>query len=421
QPAQPPVAGSSSSAAHYGRTPLSDLIGRGEGGYDSFNRGRAGDAGSAVLAISQMTVGEVMRRQSLGAHDPERLFAVGKFQMIPGTLREAAAHLHVDANAPLTPELQERMFAEYLVSDKRPAVRSYVTGPGGAQALGSAQLALAQEFASVADPRTGRSYYDGDSAGNHSSISAGEVQHALDRMRELYRSNVARGLAPAEAYAAIGGGAPSRVPGAVAPTGEPLLRDGARGDDVHRLQQRLHDRGVTDSAGRPVVIDGEFGQRTAEAIRGFQRAHGLHVDGVAGRETWSALEANVHAAPSPPLGDPRHPDAALLRQATSAMDRLEASIGRVHDATTERASALLVVAARREGLTSIEHVLLADDGRRLFAVQGELGSPLSRMAFVDTDQATRQSVADSTRELAGLSPAPDGERTQAPPVRALAH
>ncbi|TBR07234.1 MAG: hypothetical protein EPO46_11435 [Lysobacter sp.] len=170
------------SQQHYGPTPLSDLIGRGEGGYDSFNRGRAGDAGTTV-AISQMTIGEIMREQSLPTANPQRLFAVGKFQMIPGTVREAVEHLHIDRNARFTPELQERVFSEFLVSDKRPTVRAYVTGEGGALTLGRAQLALAQEFASVADPRTGRGYYDGDSAGNHASISVRETQQALDRMR----------------------------------------------------------------------------------------------------------------------------------------------------------------------------------------------------------------------------------------------
>jgi hypothetical protein len=33
-----------------------------------------------------MTVGEIMRRQDLPGNDPDRLFAVGKFQMIPGTV-----------------------------------------------------------------------------------------------------------------------------------------------------------------------------------------------------------------------------------------------------------------------------------------------------------------------------------------------
>lgn len=413
--AQPP-AGRTAPAGHYGPTPLSNLIGRGEGGYNSYNRGHAGDAGGATLDFAQMTVGEVMRRQSLGAGDPDRLFAVGKFQMIPGTMREAVSHLGIDRNARFTPELQERMFAAYLVDAKRPAVHAYITGAGGPQALGAAQLALAQEFASVADPRTGRSYYDGDSAGNHSSISARDTQQALDRMRELYRANVDRGMSPADAYAAIGGGAPTRDGEQPVPARARVLQRGDQGDDVRDLQRLLREHGATDAADRAVALDGDFGQRTQEAVRRFQHAHGLHEDGVAGPDTLRAPHepAQARGASKPAtLADAAHPDAALLRQATAAMDRLETTIGRTHDAHTDRAAALMVVAARRDGLASIDHVLLSDDGLRLFAVQGEVGSPTSRMTFVDTQQVARQSVDESARQLTSM-PAQDAAQVHAP-------
>lgn len=422
QPTPPPPAAPPS--GRYGPTPLSDLIGRGEGGYGSFNRGRAGDARGATLDFSEMTVGEVMRRQSLPQQHPQYLFAVGKFQMIPGTLRETVDRLDIDPSTRFTPDVQERMFAEYLVSGKRPAVREYITGAGGPRALGAAQLALAQEFASVADPRTGRGYYDGDSAGNHASISAAQVQQALDRMRESYRANVQRGMAPAEAYAAIGGGAPVRDVPAPGASPDGVLRLGDHGPDVERVQEMLRRHGATDAGGRAIDVDGDFGPRTDEAVRRFQRDHRLQDDGIVGPDTRAALAAPaqrpgaVSAERAPSLGDPAHPDARLFAQAMAAMDRLEASIGRPRDATTERAAALMVVAARREGLASIDHVLLGDDGRRLFAVQGELGSPHARMAFVDTQQAVRQSVEESGRQLAAIALPKPAEPSPSP--RALA-
>jgi titin len=53
---------------------------------------------------------------------------------------------------------------------------------------------------------------------------------------------------------------------------------GSRGADVVRIQQLLG-----------IAADGIFGPQTAAAVRGFQAAHHLQVDGIVGRQTWTAL------------------------------------------------------------------------------------------------------------------------------------
>lgn len=71
----------------------------------------------------------------------------------------------------------------------------------------------------------------------------------------------------------------------------PLLR----GDDVEEVQERLLELGF-DEIGR---ADGIFGPNTAKALRRFQRARGLQVDGIVGENTWAALfEAPPPARPS---------------------------------------------------------------------------------------------------------------------------
>jgi len=38
-------------------------------------------------------------------------------------------------------------------------------------------------------------------------------------------------------------------------------------------------------------IDGKVGGRTRQALRDFQRDHGLDADGVCGRQTWARLQS----------------------------------------------------------------------------------------------------------------------------------
>lgn len=65
-----------------------------------------------------------------------------------------------------------------------------------------------------------------------------------------------------------------------------ILRAGARGESVKRLQRAL---GIDD--------DGTFGPETAASVEEFQRREQLPVDGVVGRRTWDALKAKTGVQP----------------------------------------------------------------------------------------------------------------------------
>ncbi|MES2670277.1 MAG: peptidoglycan-binding protein [Pseudomonadota bacterium] len=399
---------------------LGTLISSGEGGYGSYNRGRAGDANGAQIDFSQMTVGEVMRRQDLPRNDPERLFAVGKYQMIPGTFEEAVNTLGIDRNARLTPQLQERMFADYLVDEKRPQVRAYITGEtSGAQGLQGAQLALAREFASVADPRTGRSVYDGDSAGNSASISAAEVATALNQMRGQYQQNIGSGMSPSEAYRALSGdpNTPAQTQGGQT-QGQPQAQSGGvndtlllkeeRGEGVRRLQEALNAAGIRDDRGEPLPTTGYYGDMTEAAVRKYQTQQGLTDDGKAGKDTLTALgiypgqqvapatpatpatpaerpqpPVNASENPQPPaasadkpptptnpaeaqpqptqndkplISNPNHPDNRLYQQAVSNLEQLGPSGGFKSREELEKAAAAVAVDAKASGLGEINHI-----------------------------------------------------------------
>jgi len=67
--------------------------------------------------------------------------------------------------------------------------------------------------------------------------------------------------------------------------GDKLLKQGMRGDEIQVLQKMLTDAGVYSGD-----IDGVFGNTTFRAVQDFQRIHGLAVDGVVGKQTWTYLE-----------------------------------------------------------------------------------------------------------------------------------
>jgi V8-like Glu-specific endopeptidase len=82
-------------------------------------------------------------------------------------------------------------------------------------------------------------------------------------------------------------------PGAAPPgaAGRPNVRYGSNGTAVKELQYRLNIWiAVTPGAGMPrLIIDGKFGSKTLSAVRAFQRAMVLTVDGVVGPQTWGRL------------------------------------------------------------------------------------------------------------------------------------
>ena len=85
---------------------------------------------------------------------------------------------------------------------------------------------------------------------------------------------------------------PARPQAAAAHSG--VLREQSQGPDVQKLQQALQQLGYRDAQGQALKADGSFGPRTEEAVKAFQRAHGLQEDGIAGRATLGAFVMTQH-------------------------------------------------------------------------------------------------------------------------------
>lgn len=130
--------------------------------------------------------------------------------------------------------------------------------------------------------------------------------------------------------------------------------------------------------------------------------------------------------PSPGLvrvDDIAHPDHELYKQARTAVQAMDSGRGRPSDHYSDNLAASLVVAARRDGLRAIHHAVLAEDASRVYAVEGELQSPVKRVAQVDTAQAVNTPISHSsqvlsilpaTESLPGATPAPSQEHGRAP-------
>ena len=65
--------------------------------------------------------------------------------------------------------------------------------------------------------------------------------------------------------------------------GYPLIKQGSINNYVLILQDTLN------NLGRPLSIDGVFGNNTKQAVINFQRYYGLKADGIVGCNTWKAL------------------------------------------------------------------------------------------------------------------------------------
>ena len=63
----------------------------------------------------------------------------------------------------------------------------------------------------------------------------------------------------------------------------PLLKKGSKGEAVKKLQQTLNGKGYK------LTEDGDFGSKTEAAVKAFQKANGLEVDGEVGPMTWGVL------------------------------------------------------------------------------------------------------------------------------------
>jgi peptidoglycan hydrolase-like protein with peptidoglycan-binding domain len=73
------------------------------------------------------------------------------------------------------------------------------------------------------------------------------------------------------------------------------VRKGSSGDAVRGVQEEFAFRNLSGIPGTGLTIDGIFGPKTDAAVRGFQQALSIAVDGIVGPVTWRALVSGMLA------------------------------------------------------------------------------------------------------------------------------
>jgi muramidase (phage lysozyme) len=114
--------------------------------------------GNRPLPLSDMTLHEVLRHQEKRRGEGAKSSAVGRYQFIYETLGDIVRRNPKDfpTDAKFTPELQDK--AATLLMERR-GLSKYTSGDMDEKTFAKN---LSMEWASLPDPDTGRSYYDGD-------------------------------------------------------------------------------------------------------------------------------------------------------------------------------------------------------------------------------------------------------------------
>lgn len=100
-----------------------------------------------------------------------------------------------------------------------------------------------------------------------------------------------------------------------------VLKEGMRGSEVKKVQTKLKEQGYLSGA-----VDGIYGKATREAVKKFQRAKGLKVDGIAGSATLRALGISTGGSSNTSYSES---DVYLLAKCIHAEARGEPYVGQV--------------------------------------------------------------------------------------------
>ncbi|MBO5836485.1 MAG: peptidoglycan-binding protein [Oscillospiraceae bacterium] len=179
--------------------------------------------------------------------------------------------------------------------------------------------------------------------------------------------------------------------------------------DTRYAQQLLNEQGYK------LEVDGHYGPKTQAAVRKFQKANGLTVDGILGKNTWAALTTKAEPYKETPIQDYQYDGSkdknyqALLEIAQNAekdltnpldayKQRLEAIAAESKDFSYDLANDPLY-RQYRESYTRQGNLAMLDAMGQAASLTGGYGSSYGQMLGQQSYQSYLQKLGDAMPQL----------------------
>lgn len=220
---------------HGGTMTASIMAGESGGNYGAANvRQSNGTYKSTSMDNRNYSVGQVTSMQ----HN-KQINAFGAYQMLSSTIEAGTQKLGISKDTKMTKDVQDKIYQDYIIKDKRKAIYDYITGKSSN--LSKAVISASMEWAAIGVPtdmegykgvklKKGDSYYKG-TGGNKANISPEEFGSGLVKQRKAYADLIKEGKKPEDAYhqsfnaqertiKSVGGA----IVGALTPSDDPLYK-----------------------------------------------------------------------------------------------------------------------------------------------------------------------------------------------------
>ena len=250
---------------------------------------KKGNKGTAVTNLQKRLIElGYLKGTASGTYDSNTISAIRSFQKKNGLKSDGTATAEtqkalyseaaVSASATATPKVKATPTPKPTVAVPEESLRSGDTGND----VKTVQKRLKElgYYKSTIDGKFGRTTVNALKSFQADNNLTADGVAGKKTYEILFSENVLKkGTTPTPVPADVSGPAEESSASAM-----PTLRKNDRGDNVAKLQETLISLGYLDGN-----ADGNYGDKTVAAVRAFQKANGLTVDGSAGAETQEVL------------------------------------------------------------------------------------------------------------------------------------